>query len=222
MEKLNEYVRDQIWILEYPVRFAGRDIFGRTTIIRLENGDLIVHDPCKIDDATKREIDEIGKVKYIIAPGSYHYLFVTDFQKQYPDAETFLCPGLERKRPDIITLRQEKIAWKAMRDVYETICLKNKALSLDDPIPSEDAVAVMDCYITVLKQTSHRWAVDQEALGKLLQAWQKNAQSYADGKLSYEKYKARDEKAWKKYEKRRKKAGAKMEKKLEQEGLPHN
>ena len=101
MEKLKEYIKDQIWILEYPVRFAGMDIFGRTTLIRLENGDLIVHDPCKIDDSTKGEIDELGKVKYIVVPGSYHYLFVTDFQNKYPDAETFICPGLERKRPDI-------------------------------------------------------------------------------------------------------------------------
>ena len=101
MEKLTEYVSGNIWLLEYPVRFGGMDLFGRTTIIRLENGDLIVHDPCKIDDSTKAKIDEIGIVKYIIAPGSYHHLFVEDFQKQYPNAETFLCPGLERKRPDI-------------------------------------------------------------------------------------------------------------------------
>lgn len=101
MEKLTEYVKEKIWLLEYPVRFGGMDLFGRTTIIRLENGDLIVHDPCEIDDSTKREIDEIGIVKYIIAPGSYHHLFVTDFQKKYPNAETFLCPGLDRKRPDI-------------------------------------------------------------------------------------------------------------------------
>ncbi|MBT8119195.1 MAG: DUF4336 domain-containing protein, partial [Gammaproteobacteria bacterium] len=101
MEKLTEYVSEKIWILEYPVRFGGMDLFGRTTIIRLENGDLIVHDPCKIDDSTKGKIDEIGTVKYIIAPGSYHHLFVTDFQEKYPKAETFLCPGLERKRPDI-------------------------------------------------------------------------------------------------------------------------
>ena len=101
MEKLNEYIKDQIWILEYPVRFAGMDIFGRTTIIRLKNGDLIVHDPCKIDDSTKGKIDEIGRVKSIVAPGTYHHLFITDFQTNYPDAETFLCPGLESKRPDI-------------------------------------------------------------------------------------------------------------------------
>ena len=101
MEKLTEYVSGNIWLLEYPVRFGGMDLFGRTTIIRLGNGDLIVHDPCEIDASTKAQIDEIGIVKYIIAPGSYHHLFVADFQKKYPNAETFLCPGLERKRPDI-------------------------------------------------------------------------------------------------------------------------
>ena len=101
MNQLTEYINGQIWILEYPVRFGGMDLFGRTTIIKLNNGDLIVHDPCKIDDPVKNEIDAIGEVKYIVAPGSYHHLFVTDFQKKYPNAETYLCPGLEKKRPDI-------------------------------------------------------------------------------------------------------------------------
>ena len=101
MAHLKEYVKDQIWILEYPVRFSGLDLFARTTIIKLENGQLIVHDPCRIDDAIKTEIDALGIVKFIIAPGSYHHLFVTDFQEKYPGAETYLCPGLEQKRPDI-------------------------------------------------------------------------------------------------------------------------
>ena len=101
MDKLTEYIKEKIWLLEYPVRFAGMDLFGRTTFIRLENGDLIVHDPCIIDESIKQKIDELGTVKYIIAPGSYHHLYVTDFQNEYPEAETFICPGLERKRPEI-------------------------------------------------------------------------------------------------------------------------
>ncbi len=101
MDHLTEYVKDQIWILEYPVRYFGIDLYGRMTIIKLDNGDLIIHDPCKIDGTTKQEIDAIGDVKYIIAPGYFHHLFVTDFQQNYPNAETFLCPGLERKRLDI-------------------------------------------------------------------------------------------------------------------------
>jgi hypothetical protein len=101
MTHLHEYIKDQIWICEYPVRFGGMDLFARTTIIKLDNGELIVHDPCKIDDDLKSEIDLLGTVRFIVAPGSYHHLFVTDFQAKYPGAETFLCPGLERKRPDI-------------------------------------------------------------------------------------------------------------------------
>jgi hypothetical protein len=101
MDQLVEYIKDQIWILEYPVRFAGLNLFGRMTIVRLDSGDLLIHDPCEISDAVRDEIDAIGEVKYIVAPGSYHHLFVTDFQRKYSNAETFLCPGLERKRPDI-------------------------------------------------------------------------------------------------------------------------
>jgi len=101
MSQLTQYIEDQIWIYEYPIRFSGLDLFARMTVIRLVNGDLIIHDPCKIDDSIKHEIDALGDVKYIIAPGSYHHLFVTDFQQLYPEAETFLCPGLERKRADI-------------------------------------------------------------------------------------------------------------------------
>ena len=101
MNQLSEYIKDQIWILEYPVQFAGIDLFGRMTIIKLDNGELIIHDPCKLDELTKSKLDKIGEVKYIIAPGTYHHLYVTDFQQHYPNAETFLCPGLEKKRPDI-------------------------------------------------------------------------------------------------------------------------
>ena len=101
MDQLVEYIKDQIWILEYPIRFAGLDLFGRMTIVKLDSGNLLIHDPCEISDSVRGEIDAIGEVKFIVAPGSYHHLFVTDFQQKYPNAESFLCPGLERKRPDI-------------------------------------------------------------------------------------------------------------------------
>jgi hypothetical protein len=101
MDQLTEYVPGQIWLLEYPVRFAGMELFGRTTIIRLENGELIVHDPCVVIENIKDQKNDLGVVKYIIAPGTYHHLYVVEFQEAYPDAETFLCPGLESKRPDL-------------------------------------------------------------------------------------------------------------------------
>ena len=100
-EPLNEIVPGKIWSAEYKLRFSGMDLFGRMTIIRLNSGKLFVHSPCEISDSLKAEIDNIGHVSFIVAPGNYHHLYVTDFQKNYPDAETFICPGLEKKRADI-------------------------------------------------------------------------------------------------------------------------
>jgi hypothetical protein len=61
----------------------------------------MIHSPCEIDVSTKGEIENLGKAAFIIAPGSYHYLYVSSAQEAFPTAETFICPGIERKRPEI-------------------------------------------------------------------------------------------------------------------------
>jgi hypothetical protein len=71
------------------------------TIIRLSNGNLFLHSPCEIDSDTKAFIDRLGKVEFIVAPGSYHYFYVESAQRAFPNAETWICPGIERKKPDI-------------------------------------------------------------------------------------------------------------------------
>ncbi len=71
------------------------------TVIRLKAGRLLIHSPCEIDSQTKAEIADLGPTAFIVAPGTYHYLHVISCQKAFPDAKTFLCPGIERKRPKI-------------------------------------------------------------------------------------------------------------------------
>ncbi len=61
----------------------------------------MIHSPCEIDDATRDEIAALGKVAFIVAPGSYHYFYVPSCQKAFPDADTYICPGVERKCPDL-------------------------------------------------------------------------------------------------------------------------
>ena len=98
---LEEYVHEKIFIVEYPIQFMGIDLFSRMTLVRLEDGKLWVHSPCKPNAQLKSEIDRLGEVTYIIAPGTFHHLYISNFQSCYPDAETFLCPGLENKRSDL-------------------------------------------------------------------------------------------------------------------------
>jgi hypothetical protein len=96
-----EYVKDSIWLKRYPVRFGGMNFSARSTLIRLLNGDLLVHSPSPIDDELIQQIAAIGRVEHIVAPGNFHYFYVSDWQRAYPDATTWICPGVERKRTDL-------------------------------------------------------------------------------------------------------------------------
>lgn len=98
---LEKYLPETIYIVEYPIRYGGINLFSRMTLVRLQDGKLWVHSPCQLNAELKCDIDKLGEVAYIIAPGTFHHLFVSEFQNHYSDAETFICPGLEKKRQDL-------------------------------------------------------------------------------------------------------------------------
>ena len=98
---LVEYVPDQIWLQNYPIHFAGCDFDARMTVVRISEKELLIHSPCEIDADTKSAISALGDVAYIVAPGTYHHLYVPSAQAAFPEAETYICPGIERKRPEL-------------------------------------------------------------------------------------------------------------------------
>jgi Domain of unknown function (DUF4336) len=98
---LEELVPNRIWLTTYPIHYAGLDFFARTTVIRLSNGELAIHSPSPIDEGLIDSIRNIGPVAHLIAPGSYHYFYVAAWQEQFPEATVWICPGVERKQPDL-------------------------------------------------------------------------------------------------------------------------
>ncbi len=101
MKALYEYQPNKIWIKEYPIHYACTQFNSRMTVVRLSNGNLFIHSPCEIDQQTKTAIETLGKVDFIVAPGSYHHLHVSSAQRAFPEAETFICPGIETKNPQL-------------------------------------------------------------------------------------------------------------------------
>jgi len=98
---LTEFAPGAIWLVDYPVRYAGTSFEARMSVIRLADGRLILHSPCDITPALKSAIEALGPVGWIVAPGTFHYLHLPSAQAAFPLAETWICPGLEAKRPDL-------------------------------------------------------------------------------------------------------------------------
>jgi hypothetical protein len=80
---------------------AGTRFEARMTLIRLASGKLMLHSPCEITAAMAEEISALGTVAHIVVPGNFHHLYAATAQAAFPSAKTWICPGVERKRPSL-------------------------------------------------------------------------------------------------------------------------
>lgn len=94
-------IADDLWVAEQPLRYLGVGLTTRMTIVRLADGILMVHSPIRLTDELRSAVPSAGRVRFIVAPNRFHHLFVADWQKAYPDAQTSCAPGLDTKRADL-------------------------------------------------------------------------------------------------------------------------
>jgi hypothetical protein len=94
---LEVFVPDSLWLREYPVRLGGARFNARMTVIKLQSGEILVHSPCAFDDSLTAEIAALGRVAAVIAPGNFHWLHVHSCQQAFPEVETYVCPGVEKR-----------------------------------------------------------------------------------------------------------------------------
>ncbi len=122
---------DKLWIHDGPsVPFLGLPYSTRMTVIRLSSGELWIHSPAQLTQALKDAIDRRGDVRYLVAPNKLHHLFMADWIKAYPQAQSFAAPGLQEKRADILfnkTLTDEaEAAWR--HDIQQTLFRGSKLM----------------------------------------------------------------------------------------------
>jgi hypothetical protein len=90
-----------IWLVERRQAFYGLEVGTRMTVIRLEDGSVLLHSPVFLDPELRQQLDAIGPVRYAIAPNRVHHLHAGEVAEAYPESRLWVGPGLERKRPDL-------------------------------------------------------------------------------------------------------------------------
>src|SRR6188474_2268302 len=67
-------VSDRIWTLDRPVWFSGIRQRARTTIVRLEDGSLLLHSAAPPTDALVEQLRALGPVRWLVVPNCFHHL----------------------------------------------------------------------------------------------------------------------------------------------------
>src|SRR4051812_41190652 len=92
-------VTDDIWIADdAPISAAGLVLPVRMTVIRLSNGDLLLHSPVRYSQALRDELERLGRVRYLLAPNVAHWMFLAAWQNQLPQALVFAVRGLSARK----------------------------------------------------------------------------------------------------------------------------
>ena len=79
-----------------PIKVAGGlPLPLRMTILRLANGDLLLHAPAQYSDESRRAIETLGPIRHLLAPSVGHWMFLRDWQRACPQAKTWAVAGLK-------------------------------------------------------------------------------------------------------------------------------
>ncbi|TAM87188.1 DUF4336 domain-containing protein [bacterium] len=97
-----EQITDGLWIATAPVRFAGAWFPHTMTAIRLENGALLLHSPCRPSLQLHDELRALGPVGHVVAPNWFHDLYLREYRLAYPQALFWGPARLRSLKPTLI------------------------------------------------------------------------------------------------------------------------
>lgn len=92
---LTPIVADRIWASERPVWFSGVRLRARATVIRLDDGGLLLHSPAPPTDALAAELRALGPVRWLVVPNIFHHLGTPAATARFPEA-TVVGPASAR------------------------------------------------------------------------------------------------------------------------------
>lgn len=87
-------VGDGLWVVD---SLLGPGLPVRMTVIRLRNGDLLLHSPTRYDAGLRRALEDLGPIRHLVAPNSVHWTFIKAWQDAAPGTQTWAAPGLRER-----------------------------------------------------------------------------------------------------------------------------
>ncbi|KAL7943625.1 hypothetical protein V8C42DRAFT_328020 [Trichoderma barbatum] len=155
---------------------------GRTTIVQLQSGSLVVISPVQLTDIVREAlIATNGPVEYIIAPNLEHYMHIGSWKAEFPSACLIVPEGLPEKCAKKLGLSQE------IFDIIYTVLENQKHISEEfDNEFDVQYIDSIDSHEIVLFHKSTRTVIEADLLFNVpaTEQFSKSSESPTSGLLT--------------------------------------
>lgn len=87
-------VADDLWVVDSVL---GPGLPVRMAVVRLRNGDLVLHSPTRYQAGLRIALERLGRIKHLVAPNIVHWTFIKAWQESVPGTQTWAAPGLRER-----------------------------------------------------------------------------------------------------------------------------
>jgi hypothetical protein len=98
---LENVVDDRIWAFDRPVWFSGVRLRARTTVVRLDDGSLLLHSPAPPTDELVEQLRALGPVRWLVVPNCFHHLGTPAAAARFPEARVVGPASAREHNPEL-------------------------------------------------------------------------------------------------------------------------
>jgi hypothetical protein len=171
---LSEIVAGRIWASERPVWFGGVRLRARTSVIRLDDGRLLVHSPAPLSDGLAKQMADLGKVSWLVVPNCFHHLGTPAAAAAFP---LYHRPTETLFGADVVLKADETDHWSWRFAARITGCFKRVRVPpdvrkkvVDKEAASRSLRALQALQIRRLV-VAHGAVIEDAPLAQLVEAW---------------------------------------------------
>lgn len=87
-------VATDFWIVDSVI---GPRAPVRMSVVRLGNGDLLLHSPTRYEPSLHHALEQLGRIRHLVAPNIAHWTFIKGWQDAVPGTQVWAAPGLRER-----------------------------------------------------------------------------------------------------------------------------
>jgi hypothetical protein len=137
---------------------VGMQLTATMTVLRLDDGGLLLHSPLPLTAERREAVTSLGQVKHLYAPNTFHHSWLGEWASEFPSARVHAPRYLASKRPDLrIDRFHDEDRERAFGELVDEVPIDGFRLAETALVYRPSRVAIVTDLVHNIGRPTHGW-----------------------------------------------------------------